>query len=146
MVTSGAPERLSAEVAVTVIRWRRPGVVSLTAILNASARTATDWLEPWLPFVAATTARYVPLGTNAPRSLRPFQANAYVPAASASPALIVLTVAPAALTIVQLTVAGLASVNEKVVVAAYLSPSCGKNGVFEALANPRELYTATIWV
>ena len=33
--------------------------------------------------------------------------------------------------------------NENVVVAAYLSPSCGKNGVFDARVKPREPYAAT---
>src|SRR5258706_7716440 len=115
MVTRGVVERVSALVVVTVIRWRRAGVVSVTPTLNASARTEAERLEPCAPFEARTTARYVPRGTKAPRSLRPFQAKLNVPAASASSVLIVLTIAPAALMIDQETVAGLASLNEKLI-------------------------------
>ena len=57
MVTRGVVDRVSAVVAVMVIRWRRAGVVSLTLTLNASARTEADRLELCAPFDARTTAR-----------------------------------------------------------------------------------------
>src|SRR5690348_9548247 len=100
----GVVSRASAVTAVTVIRSPRAGVVSVAAILKASATTTTHWVDVNVPSVAVTTERYVPRGTNAPSSLRPFHVNVLVPAACGAPVWIVRTTAPDAFWIVQSTV------------------------------------------
>ena len=79
----------------------------------------------------------------APASSRPFHVKAWVPAARASPVLIVRTTTPAAFCTVHDTVAAERSRNENAVVLARLSPSCGKNTGRELAVEPRAAYTAT---
>src|SRR5204863_995292 len=115
------------------IFWPRFGVVSETAIPKAFISTLTEPLAAQVPSSALTAAVYPPSGRRTPSSFVPSQIHVWVPAPSAAPDRWVATTSPAAFLTAQLTVAAWASANDRVVVGAIRSWSCGKNTFIELL-------------